>query len=224
MTADSTATPAPRPAPSTPRPRAPPTARALQVIESVEPRIAAATRKELADQRDSLKLIASENYASPAVLLTMGTWLSDKYAEGTIGHRFYAGCQNVDTVETVAAEHAARTVRLAATPTSSRTRASTPTSLRTGRSWPPASRRPAWPSSAPRTSTTCPRRTGRSCAPSSATSGCWACRWTQAATSPTASGPTSPARCSTSAATAPTPRPGCSTTTPSPRRRASSSR
>ena len=44
---------------------------ALQVIESVEPRIAAATRKELADQRDSLKLIASENYASPAVLLNV---------------------------------------------------------------------------------------------------------------------------------------------------------
>src|SRR5258708_19073782 len=79
---------------------------ALQVIESVDRRIAAATRKELADQRDSLKLIASENYASPAVLLTMGTWFSDKYAEGTIGHRFYAGCRNVDTVETLAAEHA----------------------------------------------------------------------------------------------------------------------
>src|SRR6201997_3792189 len=79
---------------------------ALEVMESVEPRIAAATRKELADQRDSLKLIASENYASPAVLLAMGNWLSDKYAEGTIGHRFYAGCQNVDTVESVAAEHA----------------------------------------------------------------------------------------------------------------------
>jgi len=79
---------------------------ALEVMDSVEPRIAAATRKELADQRDSLKLIASENYASPAVLLTMGNWLSDKYAEGTIGHRFYAGCQNVDTVESVAAEHA----------------------------------------------------------------------------------------------------------------------
>jgi glycine hydroxymethyltransferase len=79
---------------------------ALQVMESVEPRIAAATRKELADQRDSLKLIASENYASPAVLLTMGNWLSDKYAEGTISHRFYAGCRNVDTVESVAAEHA----------------------------------------------------------------------------------------------------------------------
>ena len=79
---------------------------ALEVIASVEPRIADATRQELTDQRGSLKLIASENYASPAVLLTMGTWLSDKYAEGTVGHRFYAGCQNVDTVEAVAAEHA----------------------------------------------------------------------------------------------------------------------
>jgi glycine hydroxymethyltransferase len=79
---------------------------ALEVIAAVEPRIAAATRQELTDQRASLKLIASENYASPAVLLTMGTWLSDKYAEGTVGHRFYAGCQNVDTVESLAAEHA----------------------------------------------------------------------------------------------------------------------
>src|ERR1700759_3134053 len=79
---------------------------ALEVIASVEPRVAEATRKELADQRSSLKLIASENYASPAVLLTMGTWFSDKYAEGTVGHRFYAACQNVDTVEALAAEHA----------------------------------------------------------------------------------------------------------------------
>jgi glycine hydroxymethyltransferase len=79
---------------------------ALGVIEQVEPRIAAATRAELRDQRASLKLIASENYASLPVLMTMGTWLSDKYAEGTIGHRFYAGCANIDTVESVAAEHA----------------------------------------------------------------------------------------------------------------------
>ncbi|HVK35059.1 MAG TPA: glycine hydroxymethyltransferase, partial [Microlunatus sp.] len=79
---------------------------ALAVIETIEPRVADATRAELADQRSSLKLIASENYASPAVLLTMGTWLSDKYAEGTVGHRFYAGCQNIDTVESLAAEHA----------------------------------------------------------------------------------------------------------------------
>jgi len=79
---------------------------ALDVVAAVEPRIAEATRAELADQRSSLKLIASENYASPASLLAMGTWLSDKYAEGTIGHRFYAGCQNVDTVESIAVEHA----------------------------------------------------------------------------------------------------------------------
>jgi glycine hydroxymethyltransferase len=79
---------------------------ALEVVRSVEPRIADAIAKELTDQRESLKLIASENYASPAVLLAMGNWLSDKYAEGTVGRRFYAGCQNVDTVEAIAAEHA----------------------------------------------------------------------------------------------------------------------
>ncbi len=78
----------------------------LDVIGKVEPRICQAIRDELTDQRASLKLIASENYASLPVLATMGTWLSDKYAEGTIGHRFYAGCQNVDVVESVAAEHA----------------------------------------------------------------------------------------------------------------------
>src|SRR6476620_12353094 len=78
----------------------------LEVIAAVEPRVAEATRAELRDQRSSLKLIASENYASPAVLMTMGTWFSDKYAEGTVGHRFYAGCQNGDTVEALAAEHA----------------------------------------------------------------------------------------------------------------------
>ncbi|PFG66060.1 glycine hydroxymethyltransferase [Propionibacteriaceae bacterium ES.041] len=78
----------------------------LSVIDRIEPRIADATRAELTDQRESLKLIASENYASLPVLATMGTWFSDKYAEGTVGHRFYAGCQNVDTVESVATEHA----------------------------------------------------------------------------------------------------------------------
>ncbi|MGC5028712.1 glycine hydroxymethyltransferase [Micromonospora sp. DT229] len=79
---------------------------ALEVIRSVEPRVADAIGAELADQRESLKLIASENYASPATLLAMGNWFSDKYAEGTVGRRFYAGCQNVDTVEALAAEHA----------------------------------------------------------------------------------------------------------------------
>src|ERR1044072_9534575 len=79
---------------------------ALEVVRSVEPRIAESIAKELHDQRESLQLIASENYASPAVLLAMGNWLYDKYAEGTIGRRFYAGCQNVDTVESVGTEHA----------------------------------------------------------------------------------------------------------------------
>jgi glycine hydroxymethyltransferase len=79
---------------------------ALDVIAAAEPDIAAAIAGELASQRQQLKLIASENYASPAVLLAMGNWLSDKYAEGTVGHRFYSGCEMVDRVESIAAGHA----------------------------------------------------------------------------------------------------------------------
>jgi glycine hydroxymethyltransferase len=79
---------------------------ALEVIRGVEPRVADAIAGELADQREMLKLIASENYASPATLLAMGNWFSDKYAEGTVARRFYAGCRNVDTVESLAADHA----------------------------------------------------------------------------------------------------------------------
>jgi len=79
---------------------------ALQVVAAVEPGVAEAIGGELANQRRQLKLIASENYASPAVLLAMGNWLSDKYAEGTAGHRMYAGCEMVDRVETIATEHA----------------------------------------------------------------------------------------------------------------------
>jgi glycine hydroxymethyltransferase len=78
----------------------------LEVISTVEPAIAAAIAGELGNQRRQLKLIASENYASPAVLLAMGNWLSDKYAEGTVGSRFYAGCEFVDKVEQIAADHA----------------------------------------------------------------------------------------------------------------------
>jgi glycine hydroxymethyltransferase len=79
---------------------------ALEVIAAAEPDVAAAISGELASQRRQLKLIASENYASPAVLLAMGNWLSDKYAEGTVGHRFYSGCEMVDRVESIAAGHA----------------------------------------------------------------------------------------------------------------------
>ncbi len=79
---------------------------AVDAIRIVEPTIADAIVGELGNQRRQLKLIASENYASPAVLLAMGNWFSDKYAEGTPGHRFYAGCEFVDIVERLAADHA----------------------------------------------------------------------------------------------------------------------
>jgi glycine hydroxymethyltransferase len=79
---------------------------ALEVIGAAEPDVAAAIVSELESQRRQLKLVASENYASPAVLLAMGNWLSDKYAEGTPGHRLYAGCEIVDRIETLAADHA----------------------------------------------------------------------------------------------------------------------
>jgi glycine hydroxymethyltransferase len=81
-------------------------AAAMETIAVAEPDVAAAIAGELASQRRQLKLIASENYASPAVLLAMGNWLSDKYAEGTVGHRLYAGCEMVDRVESLAAGHA----------------------------------------------------------------------------------------------------------------------
>jgi glycine hydroxymethyltransferase len=76
----------------------------LDLVAGTAPEIAKSMLAELADQRSHLKLIASENFASPAVLLAMGSWLSDKYAEGSAGHRFYAGCDNVDAIEARAAE------------------------------------------------------------------------------------------------------------------------
>jgi glycine hydroxymethyltransferase len=77
-------------------------AAALDSVAKIDPEIARLIVQELADQRSNLKLIASENYASPGVLLAMGNWLSDKYAEGISGHRFYAGCDNIDAIETKA--------------------------------------------------------------------------------------------------------------------------
>ena len=155
---------------------------ALEVIGAVEPDVAAAMRQELTDQRESLKLIASENYASPAVLLAMGTWLTDKYAEGTIGHRFYAGCQNVDTVEQLAADHAASAVR--------RTARLRPAALghrrQPGRVLgdPRPARRGARAREPLASARQRPLRRGLggSCGAPSATSGCSACRSTPAAT------------------------------------------
>lgn len=77
---------------------------ALDQIELSCPQVAQAIEQELRDQRSHLKLIASENYSSLPVQLAMGNLLTDKYAEGYPHHRFYAGCENVDTVEEMAVE------------------------------------------------------------------------------------------------------------------------
>ena len=143
---------------------------ALEVIGAVEPNVADAIRSELADQRASLKLIASENYASPAVLLTMGPWLSDKYAEGTIGHRFYAGCQNIDTVEQLAADHAKA---LFGAP-HAYVQPHSGIDANLVAFWAILAHRvesPALEKAQAKTCTTCPSRTGRTCGPRSATSG-----------------------------------------------------
>lgn len=76
----------------------------LDSIGAGSPKITAAIVSELRDQRRSLKLIASENYSSLAVQLAQGNLFTDKYAEGYPHHRFYAGCENVDTVESEAAQ------------------------------------------------------------------------------------------------------------------------
>jgi glycine hydroxymethyltransferase len=76
---------------------------ALDQVRSVSPLVAQAILQELHDQRHNLKLIASENYSSLAVQLAHGNLFTDKYAEGYPQHRFYAGCDNVDTVEMEAA-------------------------------------------------------------------------------------------------------------------------
>jgi glycine hydroxymethyltransferase len=74
----------------------------LDHLEQHHPTIASAIVQELKDQRNFLKLIASENYSSLATQLAMGNLMTDKYAEGFVEHRFYAGCHNVDTVEKAA--------------------------------------------------------------------------------------------------------------------------
>lgn len=77
---------------------------ALDHVGKENPEIVRTIIKELKDQRTYLKLIASENYSSLATQLSMGNLLTDKYSEGYPGHRFYAGCENVDTIEAQAIE------------------------------------------------------------------------------------------------------------------------
>lgn len=71
----------------------------LDAIGAESPEIVDSIVKEFKDQRSHLKLIASENFSSLPVQLAMGNLLTDKYSEGYPGHRFYAGCENVDAIE-----------------------------------------------------------------------------------------------------------------------------
>ncbi len=78
----------------------------LKAIEKVDPEIAAAVENEVNRQRNKIELIASENFVSEAVLAAMGTPLTNKYAEGYPGKRYYGGCEYVDVVETLAIKRA----------------------------------------------------------------------------------------------------------------------
>ncbi|MCL2764806.1 MAG: glycine hydroxymethyltransferase [Treponema sp.] len=80
----------------------------LSEVSKVTPEIASSIVKELENQRKRVKLIASENYCSMAVQLAMGNLLTDKYAEGVPYHRFYAGNENVDAIETLASQEACK--------------------------------------------------------------------------------------------------------------------
>jgi glycine hydroxymethyltransferase len=75
-------------------------------LRSVDPEIDRAIRAEVARQQQTLELIASENFVSQAVLEAMGTPLTNKYAEGYPGKRYYGGCEHVDVAETLAIERA----------------------------------------------------------------------------------------------------------------------
>lgn len=77
-------------------------------VKAADPEIGQAMEKELARQRRNLELIASENIVSPAVMAAMGSVLTNKYAEGYPGKRYYGGCQEVDVVEEIARERACR--------------------------------------------------------------------------------------------------------------------
>ncbi len=78
----------------------------MKFITQLDPEVGQAIEDEAARQRRNLELIASENIVSEAVMMAMGTVLTNKYAEGYSGKRYYGGCQCVDVVETLAIERA----------------------------------------------------------------------------------------------------------------------
>ena len=78
----------------------------LDIIRAADPELTEAIELELNRQRTHIELIASENFVSPAVMAAMGTCLTNKYAEGYPGHRYYGGCQFVDIAENLARDRA----------------------------------------------------------------------------------------------------------------------
>ncbi len=78
----------------------------IGLVANYDPEVGAAMDKELSRQRRNLELIASENIVSPAVMAAMGSVLTNKYAEGYPGKRYYGGCECVDVVEQIAIERA----------------------------------------------------------------------------------------------------------------------
>ncbi|MCB9229793.1 MAG: serine hydroxymethyltransferase [Deltaproteobacteria bacterium] len=76
------------------------------IVESADPQVAELIGQELQRQSDGLELIASENFASPAVIACMGNIMTNKYAEGLPGRRYYGGCEVIDRLETLAIERA----------------------------------------------------------------------------------------------------------------------
>ncbi|MFZ0012820.1 MAG: serine hydroxymethyltransferase [Acidimicrobiia bacterium] len=78
----------------------------MNTIEQVDPAIAGLIRKDLERQNSSIHLIASENFASPAVMAASGSVFTNKYAEGYPGRRYYEGCQVVDEMEQLAIDRA----------------------------------------------------------------------------------------------------------------------
>src|SRR5256885_11341429 len=77
-----------------------------QPLNQTDPEIAAVLRDELRRQNEGLELIASENFTNPAVIEAMGSVLTNKYAEGYPGKRWYGGCEQVDKGEVLALERA----------------------------------------------------------------------------------------------------------------------
>ena len=78
----------------------------MELIRAADPQVAEAIELELNRQRTHIELIASENFVSPAVMAAMGTCLTNKYAEGYPGKRYYGGCEYVDIVEELARKRA----------------------------------------------------------------------------------------------------------------------